>query len=89
MHYHVSFSDEAESNLKRVQRDIAIRIRDKTKWLEKVNNPIKNLRKVEGISDVPMYRYRVGDYRAFLTFEDDKLIIIVIEIGKRENIYTK
>ena len=89
MHYHVSFSDEAESNLKRLQRDIAIRIRDKIKWLEKVNNPRKYLRKVEGISDVPMYRYRVGDYRAFLTFEDDKLIIIVNEIGKRENIFTK
>ena len=89
MHYRVSFSDEAESNLKRLQLDIAIRIRDKIKWLEKVNNPRKYLRKVEGIPDVPMYRYRVGDYRAFLTFKDEKLIIIVIEIGKRENIYSK
>lgn len=29
-----------------------------------------------------MYRYRVGDYRVFLTFNDDELIILVIEIGK-------
>lgn len=89
MYYRISFSEEAESNLKRLPRDIAIRRRDKFKWLEKVNNPRKYLRKVEGIPDGPMYRYRIGDYRAFLTFEDDKLIIIVIAIGKRENIYTK
>lgn len=89
MQYRIFFSDEAKYTLERLQRDVAVRIRDKIKYLEKVNNPRKYLRKVEGISDIPTYRYRIGDYRAFLTFEDDKLIIIVIGIGKRENIYSK
>ncbi len=89
MHYRVKFSDEAESNLKKLPSDIAARIRDKVKLLERVNNPRKYLRKVEGIPDLPTYRYRVGDYRLFLAFKDEELIIFVLEIGKRETIYSR
>ena len=33
------------------------------------------------------WRYRVGDYRIIADIQDDKLIILVINIGHRRDIY--
>ena len=35
----------------------------------------------------PFFRLRVGDYRIILEIKSDKLIIFVIEVGHRKNIY--
>ena len=37
----------------------------------------------------PYFRLRVGNYRLILDIQGDKLIILVLEIGKRKNIYKK
>lgn len=33
------------------------------------------------------YRIRVGDYRVIYRVEDDRLIVLVIEIGHRRDVY--
>ena len=33
------------------------------------------------------WRYRIGDYRAICKIEDKKLVILVIAVGQRKNIY--
>ncbi len=33
------------------------------------------------------WRYRIGDYRIITKIQDDKVIILVLEIGHRKNIY--
>lgn len=33
------------------------------------------------------WRYRVGDYRIIRNFDDDELVVLVIEIGNRRDIY--
>jgi mRNA interferase RelE/StbE len=33
------------------------------------------------------WRVRVGDYRIIYTIEDDRLLVLVIEIGHRSDIY--
>ena len=33
------------------------------------------------------WRYRIGDYRVIAKIEDDRLIILVISIGHRKEIY--
>ncbi len=35
------------------------------------------------------YKFRVGDYRIIVDLEKDKLLILVIDIGHRKNIYKK
>ena len=34
-----------------------------------------------------LFRIRIGDYRVIYTIKDDKLIILVLEIGDRKDIY--
>ena len=38
---------------------------------------------------VGQWRYRVGDYRIIAKIEDDKLVILVITIGHRREIYDR
>ncbi len=35
------------------------------------------------------WRYRIGDYRAICEINDDEIIIIVIDIGHRKDIYKR
>lgn len=39
------------------------------------------------VSPDPKYRVRVGDYRIIYQIEDSKLIILVLRIGHRRDIY--
>jgi mRNA interferase RelE/StbE len=34
-----------------------------------------------------LWRYRVGDYRIICELQDDRLVVLVIEIGHRRDIY--
>lgn len=33
------------------------------------------------------WRYRIGDYRLITEIQDDKIVILVVSIGHRSNIY--
>ena len=34
-----------------------------------------------------LWRYRVGDYRVICSFEDHELVILVLQIGHRRDVY--
>lgn len=34
-----------------------------------------------------LWRYRIGDYRAISKLEDDKLVVLVLEVGHRREVY--
>jgi mRNA interferase RelE/StbE len=34
-----------------------------------------------------LWRYRVGDYRVICSIEDDELVVLVLQIGHRRDVY--
>lgn len=34
-----------------------------------------------------LWRYRVGDHRLVVTFEDDRLVVLVVTVGHRREVY--
>jgi mRNA interferase RelE/StbE len=48
---------------------------------------VRPLHFVNPLVGSPYYRLRIGDYRVILGLSQDKLIIFVIELGHRRNIY--
>ena len=36
-----------------------------------------------------LWRYRVGDFRVICSIEDEVLLILVVEIGDRKDVYRK
>lgn len=59
-------------------------------WIEKnlvdTENPRQHGKPLTA-NRVGQWRYRVGDYRIIALIKDDKLIILVIAIGHRRDIY--
>lgn len=81
--YSVIFNPKAENQLKKLDKQINERILNVLERI-KIRPFSHDLKKLQGTN---YYRARVGDYRIILDIKQDKLIIIVIEIGHRKNIY--
>ncbi|MFA5471247.1 MAG: type II toxin-antitoxin system RelE/ParE family toxin [Acholeplasmataceae bacterium] len=85
--YRVKISEKAIKSLKNLDKQIARMI---IAWIEKnleeANDPRK---RGIGLSHDKkgIWRYRVGNYRILANIIDDELIILVIEIGHRKDIY--
>jgi len=80
--YFVEFSQIAEKQFFKLDKEIQGRI---INVLERIKiRPFHFVKKVIGTN---YYRLRVGDYRVILDIKEEKLIIFVIELGKREKIY--
>ena len=60
----------------------AERILEKMKLGSK--NPFHYIKRLNGI---PLYSLRTGKYRAIMSIEREKLVILVVEVGNRKNVY--
>ncbi|MCK5340881.1 MAG: type II toxin-antitoxin system RelE/ParE family toxin [Desulfobulbaceae bacterium] len=65
-------------------RNIALNIAKKIKQL--AANP-KKMRNIKKLTDHPGYRLRVGDWRIVYTLNDNELLIHVIKIKPRGEVY--
>ena len=82
MVYTVIISDNADTQLKKLNSDVQERIAN---TLERVRiRPHVHLKRLVSIK---AYSLRVGDYRIICDIDDNKLIILVIKIGHRKNVY--
>ena len=80
--YEISFSKRAEKQFFKLEKNIQERIE---KALDKIK--IRPEAYVEKLVDDIGYKLRVGDYRVILDIDKGNLIILVIKIGHRKNIY--
>ena len=82
MIYDIVFSETALSQLKKLDKKTQERI---IAVLERIRvRPEAHLRKL--VND-PGYRLRVGDYRVIADLDNMLLLVLVIKIGHRKNIY--
>ena len=82
--FRLEVSRTAERQLAALPRDDQIRVSRVIQHLAEEPRPV-GTRKLSGYSDV--YRIRVGHYRIIYSVEDDRLLIIVLKIGHRKDIY--
>jgi len=80
--YKVVLSKKALKQLKKLERNIQERI---INALERIR--IRPESYIIKLVDDPAYKLRVGDYRVLLDIDKDKLLILVIKVGHRKNIY--
>lgn len=87
MKYKVILTEDAKKQLKRLDRYTAKLI---TAWLRKNLEDCENPRiHGKGLTSnrAGQWRYRIGDYRVIAEIDDNKIIILVLNIGHRKNIY--
>ena len=84
MIYQIFYTETALRELKKLDKNTQRRI---ILALERIRyNPFKYVRKLVGREE---YRLRVGDYRVLMRIDQGKLIILVVAVGHRKNVYKK
>ena len=86
MAYTILLAPPAERQLKALAPPIQKRLVKRLKTLRDYPRP-HGVKKFAGEDD--LYRIREGDYRIIYTIEDKKLIVLVVKIGDRKEIYRK
>ncbi len=81
--YDIVYSDKAVKQLEKLDREIHVRIITTLERL-RIRPESHDIKKLVGM---PGFRFRVGDYRVIFDLEKEKLLILVLEIGHRRNIY--
>ncbi|WP_027186523.1 type II toxin-antitoxin system RelE family toxin [Desulfovibrio inopinatus] len=87
MAWEIKFTPKAEKALSKIDKKTANRI---IKFLlERTTTEPRNLGKCLSGPLGDFWRYRVGDYRILAKIEDDQLIILVVEVGHRSEVYKR
>lgn len=88
MAYQIELSTEVVRQLQSFDPQHAKRI---TKFLQdrvaKLDNPRSIGQALHGSRLGEFWKYRVGDYRLICKLEDDRMLVLVLQIGHRKEIY--
>ena len=82
--YEIIFSNKAKKQLFKLEKNIQERI---VTILERIRiRPESYITKLVGD---PGYKLRVGDYRIIMDIDNNNLLILVIKVGHRKEIYKR
>jgi mRNA interferase RelE/StbE len=82
--YEIIFSNKAKEQLLKLEKSIQGRI---ISTLERIRiRPESYVTKLIGD---PGYKLRIGDYRVIMDIENHNLLILVIKVGHRRDIYKR
>ena len=86
MKYKIEFKRSAAKALRKTPKSDQKRIADKIDSLSE-NLPDPAITKMKG--DNPFHRIRVGDYRIIYEIHGDILLIVILKIGHRKEVYRR
>ena len=85
--YHVQFSAKAQKTFNKLDNQVKVRI---SNWLmnnlEGCENPRQQGIALQG-NLAGKWRYRVGGYRIIAEIQDDRVVILVVDVDKRNDVY--
>lgn len=82
----VRYSKEALKQLKKLDKPTAKTIVEYMQGIEKLKNPRDRGKQLSG-DLAEFWRYRMGNYRILCRIQDRELVILVVEIGHRKDVY--
>jgi mRNA interferase RelE/StbE len=85
MGYHIEFTTSAEKEFKKLDAVVKQRISDEVVGLE-INPRPHGCVALKGYKDI--YRIRIGKFRVIYEVKDKVLLVLVIRIAKREDVYS-
>jgi mRNA interferase RelE/StbE len=84
MIYSIGFRPAVLKSLKRFPKKDLVRIKKKIEELGQ-NLPEPNTTKMKGNNS--FHKIRTGDYRIIYEIHDDRVVILIVKIGHRKDIY--
>jgi len=86
--WRIEVSDTAEKQLAKLDKPVAKRLR--TFLLERLatlDDPRSIGQALKGSEVGEFWKYRVGDWRLICQIKDDKILITVVRLGNRREVY--
>ena len=83
-HYKVVYKPSSDKALRKLPVPVQVRIAAATDGLVANPRPLGCV-KLKGEED--LWRIRVGDYRVVYTIEDNELIVLVVRVAHRKDVY--
>jgi mRNA interferase RelE/StbE len=84
--YRVEFSTAAERQFKGLPRSVQARVTSRVDRLAEDPRP-PGSKRLSGSQD--LYRIRIGDYRVIYAIEHEVLLVLVLKIGHRREVYRR
>lgn len=85
--FHAEWSQRAQKQLKKLDRSISELI---LRWVHKNLDGCLNPRqhgKALTANHAGQWRYRVGDYRLIAEINDEEIVILILSVGHRKEVY--
>lgn len=82
----IEISAKAKKELSKIDRAWALKIKN---YLVDVSSDPRRKGKPLSGNKKGFWRYRVGDFRVLCRIEDERLVVLVVNIGHRRAIYKK
>jgi len=84
--YRVEFSKPAVRQFEKLSKPVQTRLRPRIDALAHDPRP-QGVKKLVGADE--LYRLRVGDYRVIYQIQDEVLLVLVVKVGQRKEIYRR
>ena len=88
MAWQIEFDESAKKELAKLDRQVARRLIDflKNRVLNQ-RDPRSVGQALRGSTLGEFWKYRVGDFRIIASIQDDRMIVLVLRVGNRNDIY--
>lgn len=82
----LEFSEAAKKTFSKLDKSDQKRIKNYLDDIVQLENPRSRGKALVG-NLVNLWRYRVGDYRIICDIQDEKILITILRIGHRKDVY--
>lgn len=84
MSWTVEVAPAAARQIRKLDPAVRLRVRRFLESLEGDDDPRRSGTALSGSS---LWRYRTGDWRIVVSIEDTRLVVLVVEVGHRREVY--
>ena len=86
MAYRIEFTPRADREFRALEKSTQIRLARRIDALAEDPHP-QGIKKLAGAED--LYRLRVGDYRIIYQVQGKRLVVLIVRIGHRADVYRR
>lgn len=88
MAWTIEVSEKAFRALRKMDKQTARRIRNELSEIAKLEDPRSRGKALTG-NLAGVWRYRVGDYRILCDINDGRIVILVVDVAHRREVYKR
>ena len=84
----VEFTPRAKKALSQLDRSVQKRVVGKLQEIQGADDPRDFLKPMTGLL-TGMFRLRVGDYRVIIDIQDERCVVLALDVGHRSTVYDR